>query len=399
MINGQRRVISTTELGRWNAEIVLEQLYSRKPHTNAELGRETDLSRSTVERALDLLVGQGLVTKSEPVALLSGRPAAVYQLRPEFGYLLAVDIGAHTVRVRVDDLTGPEPGQGPAAGTGTGSEPEPVPVSPGDETGSRLRAAEHLASHALASAGVAPGQVRAVTIATPGIVDPAGTIVLCRVIRAPDWAGDLLRSWARERFPRAVVTVDNDANLGILAEQRFGAIGGAGEAVAAFAGSRIGFGILHGGTVHRGAHNQAGEAANVRGSSWAQASKWLHGHAAEIAGLLASAAAGQSSATAAVGEFAALLARAFAEVVHTVDPELIVLGGAVSLAGPAILDPLTEQFRQAFRGTVAPPLLLSALGRRAVLLGAAERARRQAFSHLLDEAWPQLTGPGAGSRR
>ena len=91
------------------------------------------------------------------------------------------------------------------------------------------------------------------------------------------------------------------------------------------------------------------------------------------------------------------LGRWNAEVVHTIGPEPIVLGGAVSLAGPTALDSVTERFKRACRDTVAPPLLLSALGRRAVLLGAAEHARRTAFAHLLGGTRPYL--PDTAPRR
>lgn len=399
MADRRRPIASTTDLGRWNAEAVLGRLYDREPRTNAELARETGLSRSTVERALDLLAGQGVVSKSEPVTLVSGRPAALYRLRPEYGHLVAIDVGAHTVRARVDDLAGPRPGAGPGPGPDESGEPEPVAVGPDDKAGVRLEALEHLAGQALARAGVAREQVRAVTVATPGIVDSDGLIKSCRVIRTGDWAGDVLRTRMSERFPGAVVGVDNDANLAALAEQRFGAAGDAADVVAVFAGRRVGFGILHGGELHRGAHHQAGEAANIRDSWWGRASRWLSGHEDDIRDLFAAAGAGRAEGAVAIAELAGLLGMAFAEVVHTLDPELIVLGGAVSLAGSAILDPVTERFTRACRGTGAPPVVLSTLGRRAVLLGAAEHARRQAFAHLLDEARPRLPNATPRSRR
>lgn len=386
MSTGWRRVANTAEVGRWNAELVLERLYRLKPMTNAELGRETGLSRSTVERALDQLVAHGAVGKSEPSALVSGRPAAFYRLRPDFGFLLAIDVGAHTVRVRVDDLAGPRSSQ-------ADNEPDPVTVRPGDPAEVRLAVVESLADQALDRVGATRDQVRAVTVATPGIVDAAGMIKVCRVIQSGDWVGDRPYAWARARFPVATVAVDNDANLAALGERRFGVGAAAEDVVTVVAGRRIGFGVLLGGELHRGAHNQAGEAANIRGSSWDRASTWLHEH--KNAGrLFESAGAGDAGAVASVGEFAHLLGTAFAEVVHTIDPELIVLGGAVSLSGPTLLDLVAEPFRRACRDTEAPDLLLSTLGRRAVLLGAAENARRHAFDNILAGA-----GAGAGDER
>lgn len=397
MGNARRRlVVSTNDLGRWNAEVVLDRLYDREASSNAELARRTGLSRSTVERALDLLVEQGLAAKSDPVALVSGRPAALYRLRPEAGHLLAIDVGAHTVRARVDDLAGPS--SGGAAADAADHEPEPAPVRSEDPADRRLAVVDRLVDRAMAAAGVTGDRVRAVTVATPGIVDAEGTVVACRVIRAGDWAGDRLRTRIAERFPGAAVTVDNDANLAVLGEQRFGVASDARELVAVSAGRRVGFGILHGGELYRGARNQAGEAANIHDSWWGRANDWLRRHQDGAERLFAAVRAERSAAVDELEEFAYLLGMALAEVVHTIDPELIVLGGAVSLAGPTVLDPLTRRFKRACRDTLAPPpLLLSTLGRRAVLLGAAEQARRTAFAHLLDETHPHL--PNTAPRR
>jgi predicted NBD/HSP70 family sugar kinase len=383
---------NTTDLGRWNAEAVLDCLYDREPRTNAELASESGLSRSTVQRALDLLVGLGVVGESEPVALASGRPAVLYRLRPEFGHLLAIDVGANTIRARVDDLAGPGPGleAGPA-------EAEPIGVDPFDPAPVRLEAAARASEAALAGAGIGAHQVRAVAVGVSGIVNAEGRIVRSAVVRSRDWDGDGLRTWAAERFASAHVTVDNDANLAVLAEQRFGVAGSTEDVVVVFAGRRVGFGILHGGRLHRGAHDQAGEAANIRDSWWGRASKWLYGRQAEAARLFEAADAGDPAAVEDVAEFVDLLAMALAEIVHTIDPELIVVGGALSLAGEAIHRPLADRFKLACHGMFTPELRLSTLGRRAVLLGAAESARRKAFDHLLDDVRPQL--PNATPRR
>ncbi len=383
---------NTTDLGRWNAEAVLDCLYDREPRTNAELASASGLSRSTVERALDLLVGLGVVGGSEPVALASGRPAVLYRLHPEFGHLLAIDVGANTVRARVDDLAGPEPGldAGPA-------EPESIEVDPFDPAPVRFEAVARASEAALTGAGIGRDQVRAVAVAVPGIVGADGRIARSAVIRSRDWDGDGLRTWVGERFSSAQVSIDNDANLAVLAEQRFGVAGSTEDVVVVLAGRRVGFGIVHGGRLHRGAHHQAGEAANIRDSWWGRASSWLYGRQAEAARLFAAADAGDPAAVEDVAEFVDLLGMALAEIVHTIDPELIVLGGALSLAGEAILRPLADRFKLACQSMFEPELRLSTLGRRSVLLGAAERARRQSFDHLLDDARPQL--PNAMPRR
>jgi predicted NBD/HSP70 family sugar kinase len=390
------RIASTTELGRCNAERVLELLYDRRPYTTAQLARSCGLSRSTVDRVLDLLVEQRIAARSEPVALVSGRPAALYRLRPECGYLLAIDVGAHTVRARLDDLAGPRQNDGGFAGPGM---TEPVAVDPRDPAEVRLGVLTAAADRALAAAGVGQELVRAVTVASPGIVDDGGLITSCTVIQSGDWVGDRVSRLVRTQFPGARVSVDNDANLAVLAEQRFGVAADAEDVVVVLAGRRVGCGIVHGGRLHRGAHHQAGEAANVTDSRWGQASRWLYQHDARLAAMFAAAAAGEPVAAARVAEFTELLGRAMAEIVHTIDPELIVLGGAVALAGATVLDPLQQRFKDACHGMQTPQLTLSGLGRQAVLLGAAEHARRTAFAHLLDDVLPRLPNTSPRSRR
>ena len=383
---------NTTDLGRWNAEAVLDCLYDREPRTNAELASASGLSRSTVERALDLLTGLGVVGGSEPVPLASGRPAVLHRLNPGFGHLLAIDVGANTVRARVDDLAGPRPGldAGPA-------EPEWIEVGPFDPAPVRFEAVARASRAALAGAGIGRDQVRAVAVAVPGIVEADGRIARSAVIRSHDWDGDGLRTWVGGQFASAQVCIDNDANLAVLAEQRFGVAGSTQDVVIVLAGRRVGFGIVHGGRLHRGAHRQAGEAANIRDSWWGRASRWLYDRQAQAARLFAAADAGDPAAAEDVAGFVDLLGMALAEIVHTIDPELIVIGGALSLAGPAIHRPLADRFKLACHGMVVPELRLSTLGRRAVLLGAAERARRQAFDHLLDGVRPQV--PNAAPRK
>lgn len=65
------------------------------------------------------------------------------------------------------------------------------------------------------------------------------------------------------------------------------------------------------------------------------------------------------------------LALGLATATMMLDPALIVLGGGLSGAGAALLDPLQVQLAERVRWREPPPIVLSALGRRAGLLGAA----------------------------
>ncbi len=70
------------------------------------------------------------------------------------------------------------------------------------------------------------------------------------------------------------------------------------------------------------------------------------------------------------------LALAFTTCTMLLDPALIVIGGGLSAAGDALLEPVREELAKLVPWREPPPVRLSPLGARAGLLGAAILARR-----------------------
>ncbi|MBP2706551.1 ROK family protein [Microbispora sp. RL4-1S] len=95
------------------------------------------------------------------------------------------------------------------------------------------------------------------------------------------------------------------------------------------------------------------------------------GRAATAKDVVSLAGAGDQVAAAVYDEAIEALAVALASYTLIMDPSLIVLGGGLSEAGPALFDPLGKRLaaRLAFRE--APPLRAAALGVQAGMLGAA----------------------------
>src|SRR5262249_33245449 len=156
----------------------------------------------------------------------------------------------------------------------------------------------------------------------------------------------------------------NDANLAAVAEHSVGRAREATDFVHVLAGHRIGLGIFHGGQPHRGATGRAGEIANIESSPWGRANKWLRKQdRTSAAALFRAAAANEADAIAQVDDLATDLAAGLAEVVHIIDPELIVLGGGLAHAGDTILTAIRDRLDAACRPTRAPPPVeLSVLG-------------------------------------
>ena len=116
-------------------------------------------------------------------------------------------------------------------------------------------------AHLIAGLGV---DVHRVGIGAPGVIDAAtGTIV-----RAPNLRVDatlpLTTAVASELgIPAADVVLDNDVNVGALAEQRLGAAVGASNALCVFVGTGVGGGLVLDGAIRRGPRGLTGEIGHM----------------------------------------------------------------------------------------------------------------------------------------
>ena len=91
-----------------------------------------------------------------------------------------------------------------------------------------------------------------------------------------------------------------------------------------------------------------------------------------------------------------ILGRSVAAIVNAFNPELIIVGGALSAAGDVLLDPLREAVHRYAIPSAAEDVRITCgvLGDRAEVLGALELAARQS-----DVAAPAATTPVTGPRR
>ena len=143
------------------------------------------------------------------------------------------------------------------------------------------------------------------------------------------------------------VRLENDANLGALAEWRWGAGRGCRSLVFLTMGTGLGAGLILDGRLWRGACDLAGEAGHVRlaadgpeghgkcGSfegfcSGGGIARWARGEGLAVtdaAGLFALARAGDATATVLVGRVAQRLGQGIAVLIDLLNPERVVLGG------------------------------------------------------------------------
>lgn len=372
---------STAVVGRSNNIRVLRALYGGAAKSVTMLIDELELSRTTVERALKELIDKGYVERTQERGVVpqnTGRRPVMHRFRAGAGYVVGLEVGEDSVRAIVTDLEGALQAGNDPAGSVEHSVPQEheTAIARGADRKTRLTAVDDTVAAALSAAAVIPEQVWAVAAGTPGIVDQHGNVAVCNVIRG--WTGDHLGTHLRRLFPAqgCAIRVENDANLAAVAEHRMGCVGKAQDVVHVLAGRRIGLGLFHGGQLYRGATGRAGEIANIESSPLGRANQWLRKQDRRTATALFHAAAmGEADAIARIDDLAADLAAGLAEVVHIIDPELIVIGGGLAHAGDTLVDAIRKHLDAACRVTrIPPPVELSILGERGVVLGAVQLA-------------------------
>jgi DNA-binding transcriptional ArsR family regulator len=89
-----------------NERTVLETIRGGAPISRAEISRRAGISKPTVSLALQALLEAGLVRETKPDP---GRPtygAVYFDLVPEAGLVLGLDLGARFLRGAICDLRG-----------------------------------------------------------------------------------------------------------------------------------------------------------------------------------------------------------------------------------------------------------------------------------------------------
>jgi predicted NBD/HSP70 family sugar kinase len=377
----------TVELGTFgtlrelNRLRVVDALRRAGTASRSELARMTGLSRTTVATLVSDLQGRGLIVeqadaRSQPSG--RGRPPVLLRLDASAGAALGLDFGHRHVRVAVADLSS------------TVLAEHFVELDVDGAPEEALDAAAELASSVLAEAGVERSRVIGAGMALSAPIDSEKGVVGSTVL--PSWAG----IQAGEELSRRLeipVELDNDANLGALAEVSFGAGRGFADVVYVMMSSGIGAGLVLGGQLYHGASGIAGELGHVqvrpdgavcrcgsRGCLETVAATGAllsllgatHGADLTLRDMLDLVADGDLAAKRVVNDAGRAVGRAAADLCNFLNPAAVIVGGDLSLAGDALLDGVREEIdRYALPGAAeAVEVKAGVLGDRAEMLGA-----------------------------
>jgi len=372
-----------------NRSIILDLVRRGGRISRTELARRSKLTKPTVSTIIFELLDQGVVREvgfGESVSG-GGRPARMLEFNDAAAAYLGIHFGVRATTVAVADARGViRLVRGRPAVHG--------------QPGRSMKEIRLLVAEALRAARVPRSRVEAVGATVPGLVDhESGTCVFAPNL---DWRDFPLRDALADEL-RVPVVVNNITQASAVAEGRLGAARGVRSYVWVYVGSGVGAGVVIDGRLFYGQSGFSGEighcpvvedgppcACGRRGCLEAVASSMalaravhdavarkeptvLAAHGQEpidTATIGAAASEGDGVALRILTQAAEHLGRGISFLLNVLNPEMIVLGGPVALAG--------EGFLREVRGAVARHALLphgvavvpSTLGDKAELTGA-----------------------------
>nr|WP_237555165.1 MULTISPECIES: ROK family transcriptional regulator [unclassified Streptomyces] len=380
--------------------LVMEALAAGEKVTRAGVAAQVGLTRATVSTLVDELLAAGLLEErgaQRPGTV--GRPGTALALSASGPAGVGAEIGVDHLAACVVDLRGTVRcrAEAPAA-----NRDRPAPAVLAELAELTARVTEEARAAGLHPVGT--------TVAVPGLVGrDRGT-----VLRAPNLG------W--EDVPVAAAlggrtVVENEANLGALAELWLGGHDKLADFVHVSAEIGIGAALVVEGRLFRGARGFAGELGHVPvRPDGPRCSCGAHGCLETYAGeeallraagvgtergpaaLRTAARAGDPAALRALEEAGAALGIALSGAVNLLDPQAVVVGGPLADLAPWLLPGVRRELaaRVTDRQWRPEDLVTSTLGRDGVLRGAAYSAVRT----VLDDpaAWingSAATGAGA----
>ncbi|RSO09983.1 sugar kinase [Streptomyces sp. WAC 05379] len=250
----------------------------------------------------------------------------------------------------------------------------------------------------------------AIGLCSPGLVDSAtGTVRFAANLHLRDAP---LAQHVAERTGLPV-TLEHDVRAAALAEHRLGCGKGLNDLLVVVLGTGLATGIISGGQLIRGAQSMAGEFGHLtvhpdgepcdcgqRGcvEAYAAARAIVRrynrtGRQAPTAADITARLETDQAAAQVWDEATDALGRALACTTVLLDPQMIVLAGGMTAAGPLLLQPVRKVLEQNLAWRHAPPIQISPLGAGAGLLGAALQAAETAGAFTLTHHTPALSTP------
>jgi glucokinase-like ROK family protein len=243
-----RTTADQTLIRRVNTAVILDTLRRYGPLSRAEVAARTGLNRSTVSIIVNGLIEEGLVHETEFQNSRIGRPGLLLVLNPRGGFAVGVEIGVDFISVLLTDFTANILWKQRVV-----SDPAEAQIDIIDHTSELIQQAIDMGLHE----GLRP---LGIGLGVPGLVDiRQGKLAFAPNLR---WTNVPLRLILTQRF-NLPSFVENEANAAALGEYYFGVARGVDSFIYLSAGIGLGGGVMIDGKLFRGSSGYAGEVGHM----------------------------------------------------------------------------------------------------------------------------------------
>jgi predicted NBD/HSP70 family sugar kinase len=349
---------------RLNSALILDQLLSDSPQSRASLAQQTGLNRSTISSLVHDLFQQNLIREVGLEAAYSrGRPGMLLELNPAGGCVVGIEINVEYISVILTDFTAHTLWRRFIKADATGNPDRTLDLA-ADVLHTALRAG---AAHGLKPLGIG--------VALPGLVNAdTGTLVYAPNLQ---WSDVNLRERWGPVFDVPLYT-ENDGTTSALGEYYFGVAKGCRDFIYLGTGVGLAGGLMLNGEIYRGAGGFAGEIGHIivqpdgelcgcgRRGCWETqvgprtvfrriVQALADGAPSIIPDLVAgnldaitmdvvvdAADQGDPLALDTLSGIARSLGTGIVNLIHIFNPDMVVLGGSLTLAGDYVMPVISE---------------------------------------------------------
>ena len=348
-----------------NLSLVLRLIHNQSPVSRAQMAGITGLNKSTVSSLVDELIERRLVHETGSNSGGAGRPATLLEINPQAGSIIGVELGVDFVSVAVTDVLG----------NILWRKREDARQEDGQEK--MINQTLQIVKEAITAGKRKNYHFMGIGLSTPGTVDVDKGLL----IFAPNlhWHNvPFVRIFSEQA--KLKVFVENDANAAAIAEHLFGTARQCQDFLFVFAGVGIGGGLFLNGKLYRGRNGYAGEIGHspimaepsqtvchcgnrgcwetyanqysiiqriqarleVRRSSIIPKLMADQNAPLSIPLIKQAADAGDREAIDSFTEAGHAMGQGFAGLINIFNPERIILGGPLSMAGEYLLPAIKE---------------------------------------------------------
>jgi len=227
-----------------NRSLILNTIRTHGEVSRAEIAKITKLTPPTVTNIVSELLDNKLVIESDLGASTGGRRPIMLRINADAYHIVGVDIGIHWLRTVVTNLNADIKAA------------EKLALPPRVDEAALIGHLIDTVKLVLKKAGISAGDLMGIGLGMHGLVDPAAG----KAIFAPNFGlRDISLREPLEREFQVPVHVENDVVAFALGESWFGEGTDTGNFIAVNIGEGVGAGIVLNGQLYKGATYSAGE--------------------------------------------------------------------------------------------------------------------------------------------